>query len=601
MCGIVGYVGHREALRVLLDSLKRLEYRGYDSAGVAIAGGQAILCEKAPGKIAQLEARIDGRPLGGTTGLGHTRWATHGGVTETNAHPHLSCDGRIAVVHNGIIENYEELRNKFPGHRFRSSTDTEVIPHLIEHFYADGAQGDPLQAVRRALELLHGSFAIGVLFVEHPGLLVAARVNCPLVVGLGDGESFLASDISALLPYTRRVVPLGEGEIAKLDGSGLEVYSEDLSPRDHRLLEITWEATDSHKGDYPHYMLKEIYEQGSTIAAELRGREESLDGIDPMREVERLVIVACGTAWHAALVGKMAIEELARVPVDVWMGSELRYADYPFQPGTLTVAISQSGETADTLAAARKAREEGSRILAVTNARGSTLAREADQVVYMRSGPERGVAATKTYTSQLVCMILLALHVARNRGAISDKRFGDLWARAAELPEAVETILEDPSEILRAALTYGRDHRFMYIGRRYNLATAYEGALKMKEISYLHAEAFGAGEMKHGPLALVDETMAGVAVAPAGRVTDKMVSNIQEVRARNGAVISVATRGDSLVRSVSDVVLDIPPCEEIFSPILAVIPLQLLAYYTARELGREVDQPRNLAKSVTVE
>jgi glucosamine--fructose-6-phosphate aminotransferase (isomerizing) len=601
MCGIVGYVGHRDALRILLDSLKRLEYRGYDSSGVAISSGEELLCEKSPGKIAQLEARINGRALRGRTGLGHTRWATHGGVTETNAHPHLSCDGKIAVVHNGIVENYDSLRNDFPSHRYRSSTDTEVIPHLIEHFYADGAHQDPLEAVRRALELLRGSFAIGVLFADHPEILVAARVNCPLVVGLGEGESFLASDISALLPYTRRIIALGEGEIARLDGSGLEVIGQDSAPRDPRPLEITWESESARKGEYPHYMLKEIFEQGTTVAAELRGRHDSLDGIDRMREVERLVIVACGSAWHAALVGKMAIEELARVPVDVWMGSELRYADYPFQPGTLTVAVSQSGETADTLAAARKAREEGSRILAVTNVRGCTLAREADQVLYMRAGPEMGVAATKTYTSQLVSMILLALHLARNRDAISEKRFADLMGKAEELPSTIETVLEDPSEILRCALTYGRHHGFIYVGRRYNLATAYEGALKMKEISYVHAEAFAAGELKHGPLALVDETMAGVAVAPSGRVTEKMVSNIQEIRARNGPVITVATRGDRLVRSVSDLVLEIPPCEEIFSPILAVLPLQLLAYYTARELGREVDQPRNLAKSVTVE
>jgi glutamine---fructose-6-phosphate transaminase (isomerizing) len=599
MCGIVGYVGERQAVQVLLDSLRRLEYRGYDSAGVAVANGEGLQCEKAPGKLAALEARLSDRTLHGRSGLGHTRWATHGGVNELNAHPHLSCDGRIAVVHNGIIENYGDLREDLPSHEFRSATDTEVIPHLIEHYYA--LEADPLQAVRHALARLRGSFAIGVLFLDHPDLLLAARVNCPLVVGLGAGESFIASDISALLPYTRHVVPLGEGDIAKLDRSGLVIFGENLIPRERPPLEITWETDTAHKGAYAHFMLKEIYEQERTIAAELSGREGSLDGLDLPRDVDRLVFVACGTSWNAALAGKLAIEELARVPVDVWMASELRYADYPFGPRTLTVALSQSGETADTLAAVRKAREEGSRILAITNVRGSTLAREADQVVYMRSGQEMGVAATKTYTSQLICAMLLGLHLGRRRGTLSRERFADLMGKAAELPPAVGAILENPSEILRCVRTYGRDHSFIYLGRRYNLATAYEGALKMKEISYIHAEAYGAGEMKHGPLALVDESMVCVAVAPAGRVTEKMVSNIQEVRARKGHVISVATRGDRLVPTVSDRVLEIPPCEEMFSPVLAVIPLQLLAYHTARELGREVDQPRNLAKSVTVE
>jgi len=593
-------VGSRPAQPILLEGLRRLEYRGYDSAGVVILGERGLQVAKVPGKIALLEARLRERPLEGTTGLGHTRWATHGVVNEPNAHPHLSCDRRIAVVHNGIVENYAEIRRELRGHRFTSETDTEVAAHLIERCYRDQG-GDPLRSVVQALRRIRGSFALGVAFADHPGLLVAARVNCPLVLGVGEGENFLASDISALLWYTRRVLPLEENELATVERGGVRLFDARGRPRSRRPVRIAWKADAAAKGGYPHYMLKEIYEQQQTVAAEVAGRGRSLDGLRLPRDAERVVVIACGSAWHAGLVAKVALEELARIPADVGLASELRYGDTPFGPRTLAVAVSQSGETADTLAAARKARESGSPVLAITNVRGSTLAREADQVLYMRAGLEVGVAASKTYTSQLVCVLLLAMHLGRRRGVLSRGRFEALMGEARRLPALVERVLEDDGVVRRCARKFSRGYDFMYMGRRYNLATAYEGALKMKEISYLHAEGYGAGEMKHGPLALVGRHMTCVAVAPRGRVTEKMISNIQEIRARGGSVISVATRGDGDVAAVSDHVFEIPPCEEMFSPVLAVIPLQLLAYHTAVGLGRDVDQPRNLAKSVTVE
>jgi len=597
MCGIVGYVGARDTVGVLIDSLKRLEYRGYDSAGIVVINGKGLLHEKATGNIAALETAMAGISMQGRTGLGHTRWATHGGVTRENAHPHFSCNSRIAVVHNGIVENYAELKAELSArHSFRSATDTEVIPHLIEDAYPESGN-DPLRAIRKAMDRMHGSFALAVVFADHPDVIHVARVNCPIVLGVGDGEQFLASDISALLPYTRRVIPLDEGELATLQPSGIRVVDFSFRPKERRPLEIPWSAEMSSKGSYAHFMLKEIHEQKRTLATELVGREQDLESLDLPDSIRRVVITACGTAWHAGLVGKLALEELARVPVDVWLASELRYADYPFGKDTLTIAVSQSGETADTLASVRLAREAGSTVLAVTNARGSSL----DRVLLMRCGPERGVAATKTYTSQLVNLMQLALHLGRRRGTLTSERDAQLRREFDLLPRKAAEILDHAETVERCAREINEDYSFIYIGRRYNLPTAYEGALKMKEISYLHAEGYGAGEMKHGPLALVDARMMCVAVAPAGRVTDKVISNIQEIRARNGRVISICSRGDTQIPLVSDHVIEIPRCDELVSPVLAVIPLQLLAYYSAVQLGRNVDQPRNLAKSVTVE
>ena len=601
MCGIVGYVGGREALPVLLDGLRRLEYRGYDSSGVVVLNGGGLKVERAPGKLGALEQRLKSRPIAGTSGLGHTRWATHGGVTEQNAHPHRSCDGTIAVVHNGIVENYDEIRRELKGHAFTSDTDTEVVAHLVEHFYRKQGGQHPLRALTHALEKIRGSFALGVIFADHPDLLLAARVNCPLVLGLGEGENFLASDVAALLPHTRRVVPLEEGEVAKIDPAGVSIFDRRYNRVRRRPLRVDWRQDRALKGGHAHFMLKEIYEQPQTIAAEAAGRERALDDVRLPERIDRVIVAACGSAWHAGLVARTAIEELARLPVDAGLASELRYGDTPFGRRTLVVAVSQSGETADTLAAVRMAREAGSRTLAVTNAKGSTLAREADEVLFMRAGLEVGVAATKTYTSQLMSVLLLAMHLGLRRGTLPRDRFRALFKGVRRLPGQAERILEGAAGIEKCARKSGPGTDFMYIGRRYNLATAYEGALKMKEISYLHAEGYGAGEMKHGPLALVDPDMTCVAVAPAGRTAEKMVSNIQELRARGGRVVSVATEGDRLVRSVSDEVFEIPRCEEMFSPVLAVIPLQLLAYHAAVALGRDVDRPRNLAKSVTVE
>jgi glucosamine--fructose-6-phosphate aminotransferase (isomerizing) len=426
-------------------------------------------------------------------------------------------------------------------------------------------------------------------------------VNCPLVVGLGAGENFLASDVSALLPYTRTVLPLEENELARIGPDGVALFGSDLRTHRRRALEVDWKSDHVQKDGFPHFMAKEIFEQRRTVAAEIAGRDETLDGVRLPTAIDRVVIAACGTAWHSALVGKTAIEELAGVPAEAAIASELRYGDSPFGKRTLLVAISQSGETADTLAAVRIAQRSGARVLAVTNVQGSTLAREAEQVLLMRAGPEIGVAATKTYTSQLLALLHVALHLGRSRGTLSRSRFESMIREARRLPAQVDEVLQGAAAVEACALRYCRGYSFMYMGRRYNLSTAYEGALKMKEISYLHAEGYGAGEMKHGPLALVDERMVCVAVAPQGRVTEKMVSNIQEIRARKGKVIAVATRGDELLRSVADHLLEIPPCEEMFSPVLSVIPLQLLAYRTAVELGRDVDRPRNLAKSVTVE
>ncbi len=600
MCGIIGYVGRRRALDVLLEGLRRLEYRGYDSAGVVVQNGHGLSFEKCVGRIGRLEARVHGRPLPGRAGLGHTRWATHGGVNRSNAHPHFSCDGKVAVVHNGIVENLAELREELRRHRFRSETDTEVIPHLIEEGY-ERTGGNLLRSVQLAVRRIRGSLALGVIHSDHPNFLAAARVQCPLVLGLGEGEQFLASDPLALAPYTRRIVPLEEGELAEIDPDGSQIFDGRLAPRARRAVRVTGVARAPSRNGHAYFMAGEIGAQPRTLAAELRTWSSGPRGVAPPRDFDRVVLVACGTAWHAAQVAKVALEELVGIPAEAALASELRYGDHPFGKGTLTIAVSQSGETADTLASVRSAREAGSTVLAVTNVGSSSLAREADRVLLMRAGPEIGVAATKTYTSQLLNLLLLALHLGRARGALPRGPFQELLRQARLLPGQAGRVLARADAVRRWARRYREGHPFMFIGRRYNLATAYEGALKMKELTYLPAEGYGAGEMKHGPLALVDERMVCVAVAPRGRVAEKMISNIQEVRARGGRVLSVATEGDRAVAAVSEEVVEIPPCEEMFSPVLAVLPLQLLAYHRAVALGRDVDRPRNLAKSVTVE
>jgi len=601
MCGIVGYAGRRQALAVLLDGLRRLEYRGYDSAGVVVQNGHGFAFEKRPGKVEALEAGVRRRALPGRVGLGHTRWATHGGVTALNAHPHISCDRRIAVVHNGIIENHAELRGELESsHAFLSGTDTEVIPHLIEQLYQETG-GDILRAVSLAIDRLRGAFAIGVIHSDHPTCISVARVNCPMVLGIGEGETFMASDIPALLPFTRRILPLEEKEIASISSDGIRLFDTHLHPKSRRPLTVSWHAEAAAKNGHPHYMLQEIHAQPAVLAEEVEALAADPPKFRRPRDIDRVTIVACGSAFHAGLVAKVAIEELARIPVVVEPASELRHGDHPFGPETLTLAISQSGETADTLATVRAAREAGSPVLAITNVRGSTITREAEEVLYMHAGPEVAVAATKTYTSQVMNAIFVAMHLGRARHTLTEDRFDALLAEARRIPASVEWILNRDTLIQNCARKFQEGYGFMFIGRRTNLATACEAALKMKEITYLPAEGLGAGEMKHGPLALVDDRMVCVAIAPKGRSTDKMVSNIEEVRARGGRILAVATDGDAAVAGVSDHVLEIPECDELFSPALAIVPLQLLAYFRAVALGRDVDRPRNLAKSVTVE
>lgn len=609
MCGIVGYVGQRGALPILLDGLHRLEYRGYDSAGVVLQNGTGLEWRKSAGKLEKLVECLRRRPISGSVGIGHTRWATHGYPNRPNAHPHFSCDRRIGLVHNGIIENFTQLKQGLRGHQFTSDTDTEVAVHLVERFYRGKAKGEPFRAVAMALKMIQGSFGFVVVFADHPGLLIAARRNSPLILGLGEGENFVASDISALIRHTNRVIPLEEGEIARIDADGIQVFDEEERRRRRTPTKITWGPDAVAKGGYRHYMHKEILEQHQTVANELSGRIDEARGEvrferlglsrSALKNTRRIVVAACGTAWHSGLVAKSAIEQYAGIPVDVGFASELRYGHTPFNRETLMLAISQSGETADTLAALRAARSAGAKVIAITNIRGSSVAREADGVIYMRAGLEIGVAATKTYTSQLLSVLLFALYLGRLRRTLSREECRGLLSDALTLPAKVKEVLETEPKIRRCARRFMRGYDFMYIGRGYNLATAYEGALKMKEISYLHAEGYGAGEMKHGPLALVDRRMTVVGVAPQGRVTEKMISNMQEIKARKGGLIAVVTKGMRL--PLADLRFEIPPCAEMFSPVLAVIPLQLLAYHTAVGLNKDVDQPRNLAKSVTVE
>ena len=609
MCGIIGYVGEGNALPVVLDGLRSLEYRGYDSSGVVVFDGKKFLSEKCPGKLEVLEKRLLEHPIAGRLGVGHTRWATHGGVTELNAHPHFSCDRKITLVHNGIIENYADLKKRLKGHDIKSETDTEIIVHLIEDKY----RGDPLQAVLKAVRELHGSYALVVAFADHPDLLVGARLNAPLVVGLDHSDTIIASDIAALLPHTRTVAPLGEGQVVmvrRMPSGQAKVTAVDLAgkPVDLKVVSVTWGLDDADKHGYPHFYLKEIFEQGRTGDAEIQGRVDvksgtvEFDGLSPaLKKAKRIAISACGSSWHAGLVMKSALEELARLPVDIGLASEMRYGDYPFDKHTLLVAFSQSGETADTLAALRQADKAGAKTLAITNVKGSSISRDAQNVIYMRAGLEIGVAATKTYTSQILCGLLWAIQMGRWRGTLPLARAKALLRGVKKVPAAIQDVLDRADDVKRVVDRLVDCKDYMYIGRRYNLATAFEGALKMKELSYLHAEGYGAGEMKHGPLAIVDEHLTTVAIAPRDRVYTKMVSNIQQIRSRGGRIVTVATAGENELAAFSEEILSIPKVEEMFSPIVAVVPLQLLAYHTAVRLGRDVDKPRNLAKSVTVE
>jgi glucosamine--fructose-6-phosphate aminotransferase (isomerizing) len=610
MCGIVGYVGQRECLPILIEGLKRLEYRGYDSAGVAVlANGELSVC-KAAGKIRVLEQRLNGDLPAATTGIAHTRWATHGEPNDVNAHPHTDCQGRVVVVHNGIIENYRALKDalRAEGHVFRTETDTEVLAHLIERSLRTGLKLE--QAVGAALRQVEGTYGIAVLYAGEPGVVVGARHGSPLVVGVGDGENFLASDVAPIVGHTRQVVYLDDGEMAVLTRDGFHTATIAHEPVEKAVHEVDLDLSQIEKGGFEHFMLKEIYEQPEAVRNSLRGRlliEEGvarLGGLEPDREelrrIRRILITACGTSWHAALIGEYMLEDLARIPVEVEYASEFRYRNPIVDEGTAVIAISQSGETADTLAALREAKRKGARVYGIVNVVGSTIARETDAGVYLHAGPEIGVASTKAFTTQVSVLSLITLLLGRQRAVSPDT--GQKITRAlAEIPGKMERILEESDGVRRIAQQYQDRGNFLYLGRGYNFPVALEGALKLKEISYIHAEGYPAAEMKHGPIALIDENMPVVFICTRDAAYDKIMSNLMEVRARRGRIIVVATEGDEDIRQFADHVLYVPPTLPMLTPMLSVIPLQLLAYHMAVLRGCDVDQPRNLAKSVTVE
>ncbi|HEX4600981.1 MAG TPA: glutamine--fructose-6-phosphate transaminase (isomerizing) [Gemmatimonadales bacterium] len=608
MCGIVGYVGSRDATPVLLDALARLEYRGYDSAGVAVLNGGGVETRKLAGRIGGLRDLLARSPLRGHCGIGHTRWATHGAPNERNAHPHADCTGTLALVHNGIIENAELLRARLArtGHRFATDTDTETLTHLIED--TPGATLE--ERVIAALPHVEGTYGLAIVAQNDPGKIVVARRGSPLLIGVGEGEFLVASDANAVLPHTRSVVYLNDGDIAVLTAAGYRVLDGDARVQARAVDAIAWDLETLGLGPYEHFMLKEICEQPDTVRATLRGRLLPADGdarlnglnLPPARctRVRRIVIIACGTSWHAGLVGRHVLEELAGIPVSVEYASEYRYRKRVPFPGTLTVAISQSGETADTLEALRAAKAAGSTVIGIVNVVGSTIAREADGGIYLHAGPEVGVASTKAFTSQLAALLLLALHLGRARGLpLAAGR--QLAEQLAALPDLVARTLELEPEVRALAAHYADAPNALYLGRGVNFPVALEGALKLKEISYIHAEGYPAAEMKHGPIALIDANMPVVFVAPKDEVYAKVLSNMQEVKARGGRIIAVTSQGNGDLRHLADHQLRVPACAPLLSPVLTVIPLQLLAYHIALLRGCDVDRPRNLAKSVTVE
>lgn len=609
MCGVVGYVGLKPATPIIIEGLKKLEYRGYDSSGVAVLDKDGLKVEKKMGRIVELEKALTGKELDATIGIGHTRWATHGRPSDVNAHPHTSSDGKIAVVHNGIIENYLQLREWLSsmGHVFHSETDTEVIPHLIEHFY----KGDLIEAVQKTVSHLEGSYAIMTISIDQPGRIIAVRQDMPLVVGLGENENLLASDIPALLKYTRQCYLLDDGDVVELRAD--QVIIRDLSGNiiQKDIFEVTWDAEEAEKGGYEHFMIKEINEQPRALRDTLKGRishmgdKVILDEIkmtpEQIKGIKKIIITACGTAFHAGLVGKYVIEQLVRIPVEVDVASEFRYRDPIVDKDTLVVVVSQSGETADTLAALREARRRGARVVAITNVIASSVAREGDDIIYTWAGPEISVASTKAYTTQLVGMYLLALFLAQERNTLAAGNIREILNELKAIYAKAQEVLDNDEPIKEFAKQYHKCEDAFFIGRGLDYAVALEGSLKLKEISYIHAEAYPAGELKHGTLALIVENIPVIALATQQSLYEKMVSNIKEVKARDASVIALAMEGHTEVEKIADQVLYIPKTHPILAPILTVIPLQLLAYYMAVYRGCDVDKPRNLAKSVTVE
>ena len=608
MCGIVGYVGPRDAVSVLVEGLSRLEYRGYDSAGVAVLNGGGVETRKLAGRIGGLRELLARAPLHGSCGIGHTRWATHGAPTERNAHPHADCTGTVALVHNGIIENADVLRKRLEvgGHRFVTETDTETLVHLIEE-----SPGATLEdRVIAALQHIEGTYGIAVVAETDPGKIVVARRGSPVLLGVGDGEFLVASDVSAVLEHTRSVVYLNDGDVAVLTSGGYRVLDPEAREQERAVDDIEWDLDAIALGGYPHFMLKEICEQSETVRSTLRGRllvaegTARLDGLnltaEDCREIQRVAIVACGTSWHAGLVGRHILEELVGIPVSVEYASEYRYRRQLRLPGTVTIAISQSGETADTLEALRAAKAAGSTVLGLVNVVGSTIAREADGGVYLHAGPEIGVASTKAFTAQVVALLLLGLYLGRQRGLPAEQGRA-LVAQLVRLPELVERALAVEPQVKALAERYADAPNALYLGRGVNFPVALEGALKLKEISYIHAEGYPAAEMKHGPIALIDENMPVVCVAPQDRVYAKVVSTMQEVKARGGRLIAITSEGNGDLSHLVDHQIAVPASPPLITPVLTVIPLQLLAYHIAVLRGCDVDRPRNLAKSVTVE
>jgi glucosamine--fructose-6-phosphate aminotransferase (isomerizing) len=617
MCGIVGYVGRRPCQDLLIAGLEKLEYRGYDSAGVSLLADREIETVRAVGNLANLRRALDEQGGNGrfsadnaaTIGLAHTRWATHGRVTEANAHPHGDCSGSIQIVLNGIVENHTALRRELAdqGHKFSSETDAEIVAHLIERHF----EGDLTEAVRLAFRDLRGHYAFVAMHSDDPQTLVGARQECPLIVGLGEEESFLASAIPAFLAETRRVMIVESGQIVTIRGGDAELINVDGESVAGEVEEVTWDEDAAEKGGYPTFMLKEIHEQPDAVAETIAGRLPSADRVDLdeleldpewIRSLRRIIIVACGTAYHAGLVGRYAIERWTRLPVEMDIASEYRYRDPAVGRGDLVIGISQSGETADTLAAMRVARERGAKVLAVTNVMGSQATRDADSVLFTRAGIEISVAATKTFTSQVAAMYLLALWIAQTRGSLPDEEIEELIAELKAIPSKLTETIERVDDRVRAIARAHADQRFfLYLGRNIGLPICLEGALKMREISYIPTDAYAAGEMKHGPIALLDESTPVVAVATESPILDKVLSNLAEVGARGADVVAIATEGSVRVEEVADQTLYIPPTHWMLQPLLAIVPLQLLAYYVARRNGLNVDQPRNLAKTVTVE
>lgn len=609
MCGIIGYIGSRKAANILWDGLKRLEYRGYDSAGICTINNNHILIEKDVGKLEEIQNKINFNSMNGNVGISHCRWATHGKVTKENAHPHCDNNNKISIVHNGIIENFQELKERLikKGHKFKSMTDTEVVVHLI----ADNYNGSIEEATRKALKQIDGSYALGIVCANEPDKLIAARNESPLIVGLGEGENFIASDVPAILKHTNKVIYLDNNEMVVLTKDNVTIKNNNGEIIHKKIAEIDWDSELAEKAGYRHFMLKEIHEQPRAITETLNGRIENGNinlanelnlNEGELKRINRIIIVACGTSWHAALAGEFMLEELAKIPVEVEYASEFRYRNPIVNEDTLVIAISQSGETADTLAAIREAKKKNANVLSIVNAKGSSISREADSVLYTYAGPEIGVASTKAFTTQLIVLYLFTLYMSNIRNSLNKETIRDLIGKLRKLPLEMETLLTEDKGIKKIADIYKDKNNALFLGRGINFPIALEGALKLKEVSYIHAEGYPAAEMKHGPIALIDKNMPVVVLATKDVYTyKKVLGNIQEVKARGGIVIAIATEGDEEIRKIADYVFYIPRTLYILSSILSVVPLQLLAYYAATDRNLDPDKPRNLSKSVTVE